>query len=91
MSFRISVCERLKNGRAKYIRFMTNQPQRKPPAASDDGGERRGRLQVEPRTGENLLAALSPEHLKACREAAKIAPLLSLQLALLLAQRAKRK
>jgi hypothetical protein len=40
-------------------------------------------------TGEDLLAALSPEHLKACREAAKIAPLLNLQLALLLAKRAK--
>jgi hypothetical protein len=68
---------------------MTNQPQREKPRTVASGGEERP-LQVG-RTGENLLAALSPEHLKACREAARLGPLLSLQLALLLAKRAKEK
>ena len=67
---------------------MTNTNE-KPPATVASGGEERP-LQVG-RTGEDLLAGLSPEHLKACRDAAKIAPLLSLQLALLLAKRAKEK
>jgi hypothetical protein len=89
MALRVPVSYRLKNGRAKYIRHMTNQPQREKPRAIADGGERATVTAVT--TGEDLLAALSPEHLKACREAARLGPLLSLQLALLLAQRAKRK
>jgi hypothetical protein len=67
---------------------MTNQTNKSAPANDGQGEERP--LQVG-RTGENLLAALSPEHLKACREAARLGPLLSLQLALLLAKRAKEK
>jgi hypothetical protein len=70
------------------INGMTNQTNKKP-ASNDASGQEATVTAVT--TGEDLLAALSPEHLKACREAARLQPLLSLQLALLLAKRAKEK
>jgi hypothetical protein len=68
---------------------MDNTEMKKPTdlAAS---GQKRESLQSASRPGE-LLAALSPEHLQACKDAARLGPLLNLQLALLLAQREKRK
>jgi hypothetical protein len=68
---------------------MTNQHQREEPADIAASGQMETVTAVT--TGETVLAALSPEHLKACREAARLGPLLSLQLALLLAKRAKEK
>jgi hypothetical protein len=67
---------------------MTNHEMKSAPAIADQG-EKRESLQSASRGGE-LLAALSPEHLRACREAADIGPLID-QLRMLLAQREKRK
>jgi hypothetical protein len=66
---------------------MTNHEMKSAPAIADQGEGVRFRSD----TGETLLAGLSPEHLQACKDAARLGPLLNLQLALLLAQREKRK
>jgi hypothetical protein len=65
---------------------MTNHEMKSAPAIADQGEGVRFRSD----TGETLLAGLSPEHLRACREAADIGPLID-QLRMLLAQREKRK
>ncbi len=66
---------------------MTNTTKKSAPA--DQGqGEARAAFQGTAREGDPL-AGLSPEHLQACREAAKIDTLINLTLALLLAKRAK--
>jgi hypothetical protein len=70
------------------IRFMTNH-EMKTPTDLAASGQKRESLQSASRPGEPL-AALSPEHLRACRDAADIGPLIE-QLRMLLAQREKRK
>jgi hypothetical protein len=68
---------------------MDNTEMKKPTdlAAS---GQKRESLQSASRPGDTVLAALSPEHLRACREAADIGPMIE-QLERLLAERRGRR